>query len=110
MGNKSSSEIKLIHANINILIEYGIKMEDKNFIVDKYYVIMLYKTFYYPKHPLTILEEIQWNHPHLKEILRKHIKMFNKYNSTNINEDFYINDTYKSLQKTLLLICPPENH
>lgn len=104
MGNKSSSEINLIDTNINILIDYGIKMEDKNFVVDKHYVVSLYNTFYYPKHSLSKLDEIQSNHQHLRKILREQIQMFNKYNSTSNNENNYIQSTYKSLKKTLHFI------
>jgi hypothetical protein len=104
MGNKSSSEINLIDSNINILMEYGIKMEDKNFIVDKNYVVSLYKTFYCPRHVLFRIDEMQSNHYHLRKRLRNQIKMYNKYNSTNINEDDYVENTYKLLKKTLRLI------
>jgi hypothetical protein len=102
--SKSSSEINFIHANINILIEYGIKMADINFAVDKQYVVALYKTFYYPRHVLTKLDEMNNDHLLLRRILRKQIKMYNKYNLTNIDENNYVQNTYNSLKKTLHLI------
>jgi hypothetical protein len=104
MGNKSSSETNLIHENINILIDIGLKMEDKKYKVDKDYVISLYKTFYYPRHSLTILDEMYSNYPHLQNKLKNHIKLFNKYNLTNISEDDYVKTTLKSLKKTLCVI------
>jgi len=104
MGNKSSSETNLIHENINILIDIGLKMEDKNYKVDKDYVISLYKTFYYPRHALTKLDEMHSNYPHLQNKLKNHIKLFNKYNLTGVEEDIYVQNTFKSLKKTLCVI------
>lgn len=104
MGNKIVAETILIHNNINILIDIGNKTEDKNYILDEKYAVSLYKSFYYPIHCLTILDEIEDRHYHLNKNLRKRIKMYNKYNSTNIDEDIYVKNTYNSLKKTLYII------
>lgn len=104
MGNASSTKTTLIHENINKLIEIGKKLKDKNYIVNKNDVISLYKTFYYPRDSLTKLQEMDNNHYHLHRILKNHIHLYNKYNSLNIDEYIYVENTYNLLEKTLYLI------
>lgn len=103
MGVKSSKEVNLIHSNINILIELGTKI-DNGLEINKKYVKSLYKTFYYPTHSLTKLEEMNSNHYNLYKILKKQIELYNNYNSTNINVTEYVKNTYRSLGKTLYII------
>jgi|LauGreDrversion4_2_1035121.scaffolds.fasta_scaffold40460_6 hypothetical protein len=44
------------------------------------------------------------NYPHLQNKLKNHIKLFNKYNLTGVEEDIYVQNTFKSLKKTLCVI------
>jgi hypothetical protein len=101
MGN-NLEKVNLVHENINVLCEIGKNIDDHEF--DKEMIKTFYETFYYPKHSLTKLEEMCGDHPHLKNILKNHIKLFNKYNSTNIDESTYVRNTYILLKKTLNII------
>ena len=115
MGNshKSSSEsyrmvINNNFQNIKQLEEIGIQMKTKqaNKVTkeEKKLIIKLYKSFYYPIHPLTKLEEMNECHFKLRSNLKKLIEMYNEYNSTNINVDEYVKNTVENLQPTLRVI------
>lgn len=108
MGNTYSlEETNIINQNINVLTKIGIDVKNNSYELNdnnKKYIISLYKTFYFPKHSLTKIEEINENHYHLRKILKNHILLFNKYNSLNIDVIKYINDTYESLKPTLYII------
>ncbi len=106
MGNTSSS-INLTIDNINILTDIAEKIQQKSYKLDKNnieYIISLYKTFYYPRHSLTKLEEMNSNHHHLRKIIKNNIRDYNKINSTNIDEKKYIENAYNGLKQTLHLI------
>jgi hypothetical protein len=107
MGNKSHKEITIIYENIIALGLIGVKIQNNNFELNNInikYIKSLYKTFYYPKHSLTILDEIENNYYHLQNILKNTVILYNKYNLTNINEDLYVRTTLHKLQPTLHII------
>jgi hypothetical protein len=91
------------HITIRILTDIGMQMEDPDYKLNTSFVKSLYKQFYYPTDPLTKVIEMDSNHFLLHKILKRNIKMFNKYNSP-IDEATYIENTYKSLKKTLHVI------
>jgi hypothetical protein len=70
----------------------------------KQHIRKLYKTFYYPTHVLTRLDEIHTEHKILKNKLKNHIEMYNKYNNMTIDEENYVKTTYENIKYTLYLI------
>ncbi len=68
----SLEETNIIYKNIILLQSINIQIKEGNYKLNeenKNYIIMLYRTFYYPRHSLTKLEEMQSHHHHLKKIL-----------------------------------------
>ena len=108
MGNTTATTVNLTYENIKKLEQIGVEIININLYhltkTQKETVINLYKTFYYPTHCLTKLEEMNRNHYHLRNILRKNIELYNKYNLTNIDVEHYITTTVKNLQPTLRVI------
>lgn len=113
MGNASPKTVNAIYENVKKLEEIGIQLKNKYDITDlirlsdnkeKENIVDLYESFYYPRHSFRKLEEIRDNHYHLRRILRENIKLYNEYNSTNINVEDYVKTTVKNLQPTLRVI------
>ena len=114
MGNSPSPErVNFVYENVKKLEAIGIPIKKEYDITDiiflkdknlKQEIINLYRTFYYPTHSLTKLDEMNGDHYHLRRILTNNIELYNKYNSTNINVNNYVNTTVENLQPTLRVI------
>lgn len=113
MGNASQTCVNAIYDNVKTLEEMGFQIKKKYDITDmiiladkkeKVNIIKLYKSFYYPTHSLRRLEEMHNGHYHLRQILKKNIKLYNKYNLTNIDVEDYVKKTVENLQPTLRVI------
>ncbi len=116
MGNtQSPKQVGEIHENIKQLEQIGLEITDNRGPLGwkrisqeeraKHAKIHdLYKSFYYPTQCLRQFEEMNENHYHLRQILEKHITLYNKYNSTDIDVDDYVKTTLKNLQPTLRVI------
>lgn len=119
MGNSPSPErVNFVYENVKKLEAIGIPIKKEYDITDiiflkdknlKKEIINLYKTFYYPTHSLTKVEECTSHfggdtHHHLRRILTNNIELYNKYNSTNINVNNYVKNTLENLQPTLRVI------
>lgn len=73
-GTQSLEDTNQIYNNIELLKIINLEIKENIYELNeenKNYIIRLYRTFYYPKHPLTKLEEINSHHQHLKKILKK---------------------------------------
>lgn len=111
MGNSSPTRVNTVYENVKKLEEIGVELKNKYGTSDmmllseeKEIIINLYRSFYYPSHSLRKLEEINEDHYHLRKILTENIKLYNKYNSTNVDVEDYIQTTVKNLQPTLRII------
>lgn len=105
MGNTSPRRVNDIYENVKLLEEIGRQIDDVRLNKDiKKEIIHLYQLFYYPRDSLTKLEEIYTNHYQLRRILRKNIKLYNEYNTTNIDVENYVETSVKNLQPTLRVI------
>lgn len=108
----STNKINIIHNNISELVHIGIqigilsrneiKKLDENIIRR---IRKLYSSFYFPCDSLRQIEEaLIDDYYHLKQILKNHIREYNKYNSSNIDEEKYIKTTLEELKPTLRII------
>ena len=107
MGNfftRTQERTEFIYNTVEILQQIGIYMKQNNDKPENITVNdikKLYQRFYYPTHSLTILDELNSDYDILRRKLRENIRAYNKYNSTNINENNYVNNVMENLRPTL---------
>lgn len=112
MGNSfgSTDKVNNVHNVVEELVQIGNEIKaagirDIHRIGEdtKYEIRENYRYFYNPD-SLRKLEEMQNDFHYLRHILKNNIILFNRYNSTNIDVNEYIETTLEKLKITLPLI------